>query len=172
VVAALFAALNLIETAQGAPQAVHLVSKAGVAHPQTLGIVLSTLAVLILGLAALGPERVLRWLRRSKLPNSQTLELPFLDRLKLKLDEGQALAWQMHELQPGPTLGPASAWRGEVYKMLLTERPDWAQRFRDKTYEIPETTDQLVFPARSILEEQVECLQELLKQQKSQSLVP
>jgi hypothetical protein len=60
--AALFALLGLIETIQGAPEAVDALSKAGVASPQMLGIVLSAIVVLILGLVALGPHRVRHWL--------------------------------------------------------------------------------------------------------------
>jgi hypothetical protein len=89
--------------------------------------------------------------------------LPLLDRLWLKIDEAKALAKQMHEVAPGPTLAPARAWRGDAYELLRGEKPDWAQRFRDSTEEIPQITDQTFFPARLIFEHQIEQLEVLLR---------
>lgn len=88
--------------------------------------------------------------------------LPLLDRLRLKIDEAKALAKQMHEVAPGPTLEPARVWRGEVYELLRGEKPDWAQRFRESTEEIPQITDQTFFPARHIFEDQIGQLEDLL----------
>lgn len=162
----LFALLNFVETVQGAPQAVHALSKVGVAHPQTLGIALSAAAALILGLLALGPDRVRRgWdaiSGTSRPASSPKPSLPLLDRLWLKIDEAKALAKQMHEVAPGPTLAPARAWRGEAYELLRGEKPDWAQRFRESTEEIPQITDQTFFPARHIFEDQIGQLEDLL----------
>lgn len=84
-------------------------------------------------------------------------------RLHLKLDQAKALAAQMDQVAPGATLKPARAWRGEIYTMLRGERPDWAQKFREDTQEIPEITDQVFFPARFIFEHQIERLEDLLR---------
>jgi hypothetical protein len=163
---ALFALLNFVETIQGAHQAVKALSEVGVAHPQALGIALSAGAALILGLIALGPDRVRRgWCAisgGSRPASGPKPSLPLLDRLWLKIDEAKAVAKQMHEVAPGPTLVPARAWRGEVYEMLRGEKPDCAQRFRDNTEEIPQITDQTFFPARLIFEHQIEQLEALL----------
>ena len=89
--------------------------------------------------------------------------LPLLDRLWLKVDEAKALAKQMHDVAPGPTLTPARAWRGEICETLHVEKPDWARRFRESTEEIPQITDQTFFPARLIFEHQIEQLEALLR---------
>lgn len=57
-----FALLGLIETLQGAPSAVRWLEDAGVTQPHVLGPILVVVASIILGLVALGPERVRRWL--------------------------------------------------------------------------------------------------------------
>lgn len=53
--------LGLIETAQGAPGAVKWLRDAGITQSHTLGVVLAATATIIVGLVALGPERVKHW---------------------------------------------------------------------------------------------------------------
>lgn len=53
--------LGVIETAEGAPQAVRGLKDAGVTQPHTLGPILAAVITVIAVLVALGPERVKRW---------------------------------------------------------------------------------------------------------------
>ncbi len=95
--------LGVIETAQGAPQALKWFKDAGVTQSPTLGVILAGLAVVLVGLVALGPERVKRWaalargeltppthgrLRVERLPD--TLRAPPITPPPLEVSESEA----------------------------------------------------------------------------------
>lgn len=54
--------VGLLETVQGAPNAIDWLADAGVTKSPTLGVILAAIALVVVGLTALGPVRVKRWL--------------------------------------------------------------------------------------------------------------
>lgn len=96
------------------------------------------------------------------------MELPLANRLKLKLKEGQALVPRLGGGFPDiEVLKLARAWQIEVYRMLVGQRKDLAQKFLDGADPIEEREAQSLAtanPASFILEEHTTCLEGLIRE--------
>jgi hypothetical protein len=100
--------------------------------------------------------------------------VPLLNHLKLKLKEGQGLVLRLdHAFPDVEALKSARAWQVEVYRMLVAQRKDLAQKFLDGADPIEEREVQTLAspnPARFLLEEHTTCLAEIIEALESRSL--
>jgi hypothetical protein len=105
---------------------------------------------------------------------AQDEPLPLLNHLKLKLKEGQGLVLRLdHAFPDVEALKSARAWQVEVYRMLVAQRKDLAQKFLDGADPIEEREVQTLAspnPARFLLEEHTTCLAEIIEALESRSL--
>jgi hypothetical protein len=113
-----------------------------------------------------------RW-REAKHDGRLDAPLPLVNRLKLKLKEGQALMVRLDPAFPDiEVLKVARAWQTEVYRMLVAHRKDLAQKFLEGSDPIEERETQTlatVNPARFLLEEHTACLAEIIEALESRS---